>query len=475
MKTTFHQTSLFLALVILTLRISSLIAADIPLWPLLRIEKPGTASEHGSNIEVLWPLFELDNTKPKPAFAVRPLVSYDANLKTGTFLFPIGWFGKESLCLAPILWTDWGKNPHFLLAPIYGQWEGRETGYIIGPGLFLRSSSPEREKIGSLIPPIFRIKSIDANDQRDWVLNYYQRRGDSRNDTALFPFFWWRSAETEDRHWTNREAYPFFGIRRESDSQGEKSRRVRVLWPLAEVADHRDGYERNLLGYAVQWGKDDDAQWHAILPFYYRKESTEKNTFALPMLGFYTHSNQATDEHRWLAWPFAGHRVTPKIDAWNFLSGLIQYRESKPAGSRTLAPFWPLAEWKSTPDSTRHRFWPLYRYNLQKGQTPRKRFFALAEMIGYQEGERLESGFGFLLRPITFQQSNSGETHFRFLWKLFESHTTPERRTWAINPLFYSRTDRDSKRWDFLGGVFGLKRQADQTSVRALWFLNIRI
>lgn len=475
MKTTIHRTSLFFLLLINALPTASLVGAEIPLWPLLRMEKSRTESEQGSNIEVLWPLVALDTTKPKTAFAVRPLISYDANRKTGTFLFPIGWFGSQHLIVAPILWTDWGEKPHFVLAPIYGQWKGRETGYVIGPGLFLRSSGPERERIGSVVPLIFRIKSNDGNDQRDWVLTYYQRRGDARKDTALFPFAWSRSGKTGDLHWTNLEVYPLFGIRRESDSQGEKSRRVWVLWPLADVTDHRDGYKRNLVGYTVQWGKKDDAQWHAILPLYYLKDSTEKHTFALPMLGFYRHLNRATGEHRWLAWPFAGHRQTPETDAWHYLSGLIQYRESKSAESQTLAPLWPLVEWESTPDLTRHRFWPLYRYTAQKGPAAERRFFALAEMIGYQNGERLEGGFWFLLRPVTFQQSNSGEKHVRWLWKLVESHTTHESRAWAINPLFHSFTDLDSKRWDFLGGLFGMKRRENQTSVRALWFLNFRL
>ncbi len=475
MKTTIPQTSLFLALVILTQSTSSLFASDIPLWPLLRIEKAEANAAQGSNIDVLWPIFELNTTQPKTAFALRPLVSYDANRESGTFLFPIGWFGNDHFNLAPLLWTDWGENPHFLLPPIYGQWRGRETGFVIGPGLYLRSSSPEREKIGSLLPPIFRVRSKETNDQRDWILSYYQRRGDIRKDTALFPFFWWRSGTNGESHWTNREVYPFYGLRKVSDTQGEKSQRLRVLWPMVEVADHRDGYERNLLGYTVQWGKSGDSDWRAVLPFYYRKHSNEKQSFALPFLGFFSSTNRAAGEHRWLAWPFAEHRDGPEKEAWSFMSGLVRYRESKSTLDRKIAPLWPLAEWETAGDTTRHRFWPLYRFTTHKGPGTEKKFFALAEMVGYQEGDRMEGGFWFLLRPITFQQSDSGEKHFRFLWKLVESHKTKESRTWAINPLFYSRTDHDEKRWDFLGGLFGMKRGLDQTSLRALWFLNIRL
>lgn len=449
-------------------------SAEVPLWPLLRIEQPQHQS--GAKVDFLWPIFELDTTQTEPAFAVRPLVSYDQARRRGTFLFPIGWFGKDFLNMAPILWTKWGAESRFILAPVFGKWNGREKGFSLGPGFYLQSSGPRGEKKGSLVPPIFQIRSNDGKDQRNWIFNYYQRRGETRKDTALFPFFWWRSGTGKTNEWTSREIYPFFGLRRESDPEGQKKRRMWILWPLVDHTDHREGFERNLLGYAIQWGKKGGENWRAVLPFFYHKNSQEKKTFALPFLGFFKHNNNVTGENRWLAWPFLGHRETPKKDTWSFLSGLIRTRKSKTTDERMFAPLWPIAKWESSTNATSHRFWPLYRYSSQSKPHTEKRLYALAELIGVEDSERIQGGFWFLLRPITFQQSEtSGESHFRFMWKFIESHKTDTGRNWAINPLYYSRTDELSKRRFLLGGLLGLTKQQNQTTLRALWFLNFRL
>ena len=448
-------------------------AAEIPLWPLLRIQQPQHQS--GAKVDFLWPIFELDTTQSKTAFAARPIVSYDQMRGRGTFLFPIGWFGREFFNVAPFLWTEWGEESRFVVAPILGKWKGRENGFFVGPGFYLQSSVPRGEKKGSLVPPIFQIRSHDGTDQRNWIFNYYKRRGDSRNDTALFPFFWWRSGSDKNREWTSREVYPFFGIRRDSDSEGEKKRRMWILWPLVDHSDHREGFEQNFLAYAIRWGKNGDENWHAVLPFYYHKVSPDERTFALPFLGYFKHTNDSEGKNRWLAWPFLGRRETPESDSWNFLSGLIQTRKSKTTDARMFAPLWPLAKWESSEDTTAHRFWPLYRFSSQTKPRTEKRFYALAELIGVEDSERLKGGFWFLLRPITFQKSeSSGESHFRFMWRFIESHKTDTSRNWAINPLFYSRNDETSKRWLLLGGLLGRTTQQDQTSFRALWFLNFR-
>ncbi len=461
---------------------------ELHLWPLFDLDRP-YGGQHRYQLQLLWPLVNVDTTGEKASHAVRPLYSYDGNTRSGTVLLPLLWYrwnSPEYLHLAPIYWSTRGpaQGDYFThLWPLVGSWrQGNDEGWLAAGGWFFHMESATERLDGMAVPPMFYQRSKDKDAYRYLALNYYRSHTPYSDAYTLFPLLWWETSGKAGKSYRRRELFPLFSV---EEQQGDY-RRTRLLWPLVSWEQRADGYDHHLLAYLINWGKSSDSRYSTVLPFYGHSRSPERETLLIPPLLFYRSAWQQSrgmsgQEGYW--WPWVGWRRrfdaaedgSQRVfeDRVSFLSGVVRYTRYPFQNGWEISPLWPLVQLRHFPEQTHHRLWPLYRYDAYARPRNEQHIHALAELVAIRHAERMSGDLSFLLRPFTYQSTPGGDYELRVLWKLFEARRQGPATRWGLNPLFYFRRDPQSERKLFLGGLVGYGRDQEQRFLRLFWFIDL--
>ncbi|MCA8957548.1 MAG: hypothetical protein KDC87_15850 [Planctomycetes bacterium] len=402
-------------------------AADrVNLWPLLY--------QNGSQLAVLWPLFDTDER----GFALRPLLTHDRS--NWEILPPLCWFDTDS--------GHWVVVPAYSTSGGYGLFPVFRRGELshVGPVWWTRSG-------GSYgLFPLADFGIFSHIGPAWWT------RGGT--GYGLFPLF---DLTASVRHigpvfWSRREdgslryllALPLFGFGSNEDSS---------WWVSLFGARVRDAKGRtellNVLGplYTYLWsGEGEDAHTHVVLwPLFTRKWSRHYDGFDV--------------------WPLFGH--------WNYLDGKGQVT------ARETSALSGLFQVRRSEQMTAVRLAPLFSYRGADGGG--SEFLDWCTLIGYRAGADRASMH--VLTPLVFSyeqgkdhcrwngplrtlhyERTGDRSEFSLLWYLYRQQTTGTETRRDFFPFCSWDSGKKESGFSFLWRLFRYRRVGEKTGGYVLFF-----
>ena len=380
------------------------------LFPLLR-----TRSGRGYSLLNSIDLFETENRQPEvgggESFTLFPFLFYDRSDR-----------GPSTLALFPLggrILNHFNRDEiRFALFPLYGQTRKGSTTVtnILWP--FFAFVDGENES-GIKVWPLFGASS---------------KPGVYRKRFYLWPlFFDYDLALNSDQPRKIRMFWPFYGI----DSRPAQTSRV-VFWPFFSFRDDREkGYKKWDFPWPL-WGVT-------------RGKSDYGNRF-FPLFAYERHRDS---EKLWLAWPVYRFDTldSPQLQRRRHSVLFFLFRD--------LHEAYPGEEGERLHRVT---FWPLFRYQQERGVT-RFSLLALVEPI-FPNSEGVENNWAPLWRLYQAEWDHHGNRVDSLLWNLFWREHRPDAVAMELFPLFSLRHETDgTTEFALLKGLFRYHREDGERRV----------
>ena len=317
-------------------------------WPLFYYRDPA--------LSVLWPFFELsdEHLAVRPAFSVEHL---DEQKHVYNVLWPISQVDmqQDRHRVFPLFW--WGKTgdaKYRVVFPLY--WHTGEPFRNQDPvGLDALFPAWIYDREGKHFDlscpwPLVRLKRWhDGSGWRVWPLVGATWSADGYRRFALWPLIHQWKSNREERY--GDCVVPFY-YRRQA---GGSSQFLSIPWSHGTKANgdlwqllppvfyrRRAGKDWTFISLlcAAGAGKDGREPWHALIPFYYYKQ-TEDGSGLFTLLG---DTRRSGDERTWFLLPVMGYgKHNPKGGVGSLLFALIRWAWGKDALSHHLLPFYHYA------------------------------------------------------------------------------------------------------------------------------------
>lgn len=240
---------------------------------------------------------------------------------------------------------------------------------------------------------------------------------------------------------------------------GGESGRAALLRARRERGLRSETYAWPFFGYTHRTAPYhyDETRWFWPLLVQGRGDDRRINRWA----PIYTHSNIKGDDKHWVLWPLY------RREQWTDV-GLTQTK------TQFLYFFyWSLREHSARnpglPTAEKTHVWPFFSY-WDDGASHRQ-FQLLSPLeVFFQDNEPVRRAYTPLLAVYRYERTAPDNTQASLLWDAVTWRRTPGRREFHLGPLFSVATGTGRGRIALLGGVIGLKCDANNTSWRPFLF-----
>ncbi len=423
--------------------------------PLFAWERDGAHRE----LDVLWPLFKLYFGDDRRGGRLAPLYFHHRSpAKNYDVVFPIlWWWHDEAFHLWPLYsWDEDGG--HGTLWPLIG-FSSERTKIL--PFFYSKRTEEERTLF------VFPYGSRTEGDERTrWIVPFYlEHRGPVDHLRLVLPF--WYNAKNTAADTRGRVVFPFYwDFRREEDyttvvapvygrRHTAAGRDTQFIAPPLYIYDRDRSAARSshhLLWPLFERGSGTDYSRTRVFPFEYGWEESVSDA-----------GEEGEGENRIRRSHF---RIYPLYFANHRSNGA-----GETVRHHTLFPLW---WYKDDPVAKRSHnvvFPLLWHYRSEHRATD-----FLFPLLWVQNDLREDEQYYSFLWPLTWYRTSPRTSDFRFLWKLIEvtNDREAERSHWALNPIVrMERVGEDERRFDLLGGLFGVRVREGETSLRFFYFLEI--
>ncbi|MDF1798502.1 MAG: hypothetical protein P1V81_04950 [Planctomycetota bacterium] len=405
----------------------------INLWPLYY--------QNGSEVAVLWPIFDVD----EQGFALRPLVTHDGS--DWEVLPPIVWWDADS--------DDWIFVPAYSLEGSWGLFPVFGFGDLsyVGPAWW-------SEDGGGLFP----LAAI--GDGVSWVGPVWWRK-DAAGDVAthgLFPLY------------THGERLNNVGpVVWERNEAGELA--YLMALPLLGFA-HRDDGSGMVLGLfgGRGWDAAGETTWLNVLgPVYHRSRSGDDQSTHL--LWPFAHWSDGTGGSDWYLWPLLGSE-TSATDVVPVEGGADGAADSRPVARTRTWALAGLIEGSGSGGLDSLRVAPLFSHrSAAAGGADLLDWLTLFGHQSYGDGARslhLGTPLGFhhdqsgdtvrwgALLDILDYEADGTDSSFELLWYLYRQRTTGNQTRRDLFPFISWDTGEDSTEFSFLWRLLHYESDGDR-------------
>ena len=415
----------------------------INLWPLYY--------QNGSEVAVLWPIYDLD----EEGFALRPLVTHD---------------GDDWEVLPPVAWWDTDTG-NWIVVPAYSIEDNWGLFPVLGIGEFsFVGPAWWTDEAGGLFP------LVTIGDELNWVGPAWWLKDDAGDVTTsgLFPLY--TAGETFNNvgpvFWGEGESGPYF-----------------TVFPIYGHGQIGGGGELTWAGPA--WWHDDESgelnswglfplvtninEFYQLGPVFWEENNAGDLAYlvALPLFGF---SNRDDGSGMMLSllggkgWDAEGET------AWLNVLGPV-YHHSRDGDDRSTHLLWPFVHWAEGETESDWYLWPLVGSETQaasEDHAGRTRTWGLAGLI---EGSGSDaSGLDSLrVAPLFSHLSADAGAGGLLDWLTLygsQAYGDGARSMHVGTPLVFNHyRDGDVVRWSALLDVLDYETDGTDSSFELLWYL----
>ena len=443
------------------------------LWPLYSQEARGAdrflvrqiplftwqRRDQEKELDVLWPFFNVQFGGETSALRVAPLYfRHRSPNRASDVVFPVFW---------------WQRGEHFHLWPLY-YWDEDEGHGTLWP---LIGFSEERMKV---LPFYYSRQTEDESLQfvfphghwtsgkkrARWVVPFYLDRHGPGTELHLVLPFWFDSTNAEQEA-KNRVLFPFYwDLRRKEDfttvvapiygrRHTAAGRDTHFVAPPLYIYDQQKPLERathHVLWPMFQFGSGPGYSQTRVLPFEYGVTEYETNSDGD---GEVSEGLRYRSHFRVYPLYYAAKAATDSGD-------VVRHH--------TLFPLWWYGD-DPVQQTSHNVVFPL----LWHFRSAEKATDALFPIFWTEKDLTADENYFAFLWPLAWYTSSPEARDFRLLWKLVQvsSDETTNRRLWAFNPIVRSESVGDDRRFDILGGLFGVRVQEGETTFRLFYFFNL--
>ena len=492
---------------------------DVYLWPLLTID----ADETGSETRFLIPLGEISNKDGEMVRAVYPFFAwkrFDDGAGSTDVLWPLARFSRDAdgsrerrvfpllwgvdadrqrhAALFPLVWTWWhpfkrpgdewglvvvpawnvqaygeGKSDFRRgLAPLWWAWRGETDHGFWAMPVYWKEDEENRERVLGVLP--FYLGWREGDDHGTWVLPVYrEREGGNTSMLVVFPFYW-RGEDSRvlfPFYWSyddgkTRVLFPIYGRRK-----GGGSDFLLVLWPgYLRCSSDGEHFVHRVLWPLLKWGSDADGDSEfALWPLF----GTEEYSW-----GSETYRREGC--RNWALWPLAwwgrsestsrpkareGSDTAPQptITRSHYLDlGPLYWSR----GSKTFELLENDEPGEQTGSEYRNWLLPLYTYDRDTERTVFTMVWPLWRDLDTEEMDQ----YSLLWRLFDARYYANGDKRVSVLWRGYRNEKRGDVHKVDVFPFItWRRNGPETKRFQFLGGLFQLGAESGQRHMRLFY------
>ena len=470
-----------IAVCVFTLSVSDwLLAAESNLWP-LSVTQFDEATNETRDWQALGPLFFSTQTPIQINYrGMRPLylhLSDDHSTdEETTILYPLYLSRRDQ---ESVDWTVFNLiNSSRSTDP--QSTNAQATAFDVWPIYFSRDSGIPDTSYQALFPIIGTIKSRFGFDRINWM---------------LFPLF----LQTEKSGVVNTSTpWPFIKHRKGNGHTGF------AIWPLFGHAEKSGDYRNQFYLWPLfyknesQLGQPVPSVQEGFLPFYTheQREGSISENFLWPFFGYTRQTAPVPysenryfwpllvqgrgEEHYVNRWaPIYSHSIRKGVDKKWYVWPLL--REEQWSADELVQTkhqffwflYWSLKQQSASnsqlPAAYKTHVWPLFSaWDNGAGRRQVQFLSPLAEF--FPNNEKIRHLYTPLFAIYRYDQLNPEDVRHTLLWNAISWHRTPDTREFHLGPLFSTRRDSTSARFDIGHGLIGMRRTADNNKWQMFLF-----
>ncbi|MEI8350866.1 MAG: hypothetical protein WCG36_01005 [bacterium] len=433
---------------------------------------------HGRNyVRAAGPLFEQTSRGRRTSFAAfRPFYSRESDDRIGReeidLLWPVGhirhWNNE----------TDWRFLSAFYFGPRPTD-PRDEYRFWLFPVMALGRNGAG-EDYGAVFPLGGRIDNWFGRDRVEFALfplYWHSELKDLRTDHWLWPFI---SRTTGDEIYRFR-VFPFYG-RSERKNEGESRF---ILWPFwTSSRTDRPGIRGSgfmlfpIYGHAKT---EKEETWMFLPPFF--RHTTGKSVTQNVYLWPFIQTEKTKGQDKFYVWPVYGRRTTADDDrrfwAWPFIWNRHETRAPDDIRRFRIFPLYcsESTRPKSAPTNVVDRYvsvWPVMSYERTRDGYKRVR---VVDLWPFRDTAPIERNLSPLWTLYKYERTGLGREN-EILWGAARwgalTNGTAYGSVFPLASWEHDRKDDRHRKWDFLKGMLGYRRDGAGKQWQLMYFLKWR-